>query len=56
MKGFMKGMLLGAVAGAAVDMALHTNTVKKTTAGRAMQTATDVVDAAAASVRETLDR
>lgn len=56
MKGFLKGMLLGAVAGAAADMAMHTNAVKKTAAGKAMQTATDVVDAAAASVKETLDR
>ena len=50
------GMLLGAVAGAAADMAMHTTTVKKPAAGRAMQTATDAVDAAAASVKETLDR
>ena len=56
MKGFLKGMLLGAVAGAAADMARHTTTVKKTAAGRAMQPATDAVDAAAASVKETLDR
>lgn len=54
MKGFLKGMLLGAVAGAAADMALHTNSAKKTAAGKAMQTATDVVDAAAASVKETM--
>ena len=50
MKGFLKGMLLGAAAGAAADMALHTNTVKKTAAGKAMQTATDAVDAAAVYV------
>ena len=56
MKGFLKGMLLGAVAGAAADLALHTNTVKKTAAGKAMQTATDAVDAAAASVKETMNR
>ena len=55
MKGFLKGMLLGAVAGAAADLALHTNTVK-TAAGKAMQTATDAVDAAAASVKETMNR
>ena len=55
MKGFLKGMLLGAAAGAA-DLALHTNTVKKTAAGKAMQTATDAVDAAAASVKETMNR
>lgn len=56
MKGFLKGMLLGAAAGAAADLALHTNTVKKTAAGKAMQTATDAVDAAAASVKETMNR
>lgn len=56
MKGFMKGMLLGAVAGVAADMALHTSTVKKTPAGKAIQTATDAVDAAAASVKETMNR
>lgn len=54
MKGFLKGMLLGAVAGAAADMALHTGAVKRTPAGRAMQTATDAVDAAADAVKETL--
>ena len=54
--GILKGMLLGAAAGAAADMALHTNTVKKTAAGKAMQTATDAVDAAAASVKETMNR
>ena len=52
----LKGMLLGAAAGAAADLALHTNTVKKTAAGKAMQTATDAVDAAAASVKETMNR
>ncbi len=54
MKGFIKGMLLGAVAGAAADMALHTSTVKKTPAGKAMQTATDAVDAATGAVMNTL--
>jgi len=54
MKGFIKGMLLGAIAGAAADMALHTSTVKKTPAGKAMQTATDAVDAATGAVMNTL--
>ena len=54
MKGFLKGMLLGAAAGAVADMALHTRMVKRTPAGKAMQTATDVVDAAAGAVKETL--
>ena len=56
MKGFVKGMLLGAVAGAAADLAMHTSMAKKTPAGKAMQTATDVVDAAAAPVKETMHR
>ena len=55
-KGFLKGMLLGAAVGAAADLAMHTNAVKKTPAGKAMQTATDAVDAAAASVKETLNQ
>ena len=54
MKGFIKGMLFGAIAGAAADMALHTSAVKRTPAGKAMQTATDVVDAAADAVKDTL--
>ena len=53
-KGFLKGMLRGAAVGAAADLALHTNAAKKTPAGKAMQTATDAVDAAAASVKETM--
>lgn len=53
-KGFLKGMLLGAAVGAAADLAMHTNTAKKTPAGKAMQTATNAVDAAAASVKDTL--
>ena len=55
-KCFVKGMLLGAAVGAAADLAMHTNAAKKTPAGKAMQTATDAVDAAAASVKETLQR
>lgn len=56
MNGFVKGMLLGAAAGAAADMALHTKTGKQTTAGKAMQTVTDAVDNAAASVKHTMGR
>lgn len=52
--GFMKGVLLGTVAGAIADMALHTNQGKRTAAGKAMQTMTDAVDSAAASVRNTM--
>ena len=53
MKGFLKGMLLGAVAGAAADMAMHTTTVKKTAAGRAMQPPTAGVAAGGAPVMAT---
>lgn len=56
MNGFMKGMLLGAAAGVAADMALRTTQGKRTSAGRAMQTVTDAVDSAALSVKETLER
>ena len=53
--GFWKGMVLGAVAGLAADMALHTRDGKRTAAGKAMQTVTDAVDSAAASVKRTWD-
>ena len=55
-KGFIKGMLLGAAVGAAADLAMHTSAARQTPAGKAMQTATDAVDAAAASVKETMHR
>lgn len=54
--GFVAGMLLGATAGAAADLALHTASGKRTSAGRAMQTVTDAVDSAAASVKHTMGR
>lgn len=53
--GFIKGMLLGVAAGAAVDMALRTKEGKRTAAGRAMQTVTDAVDSAATSVKQSWD-
>lgn len=56
MNGFLKGMLLGAAAGVAADMALRTTQGKRTSAGKAMQTVTDAVDSAAISVKETLGR
>ena len=56
MNGFFKGMLLGAAAGAATDMVLHTRTGKRTAAGKAMQSATDAVDSAMLSVKHGLDR
>ena len=52
--GFVKGMFLGAAAGAVADMVLHTNQGKRTAAGEAMQTVTDAVDSAATSVKHTL--
>lgn len=54
--GFVAGVLLGAAAGAAADLALHTASGKRTSAGRAMQTVTDAVDSAAASVKHTMGR
>ena len=56
MKGFVKGMALGMVAGAAADMALRTAKGKRTKAGKTMQAVTDVVDNAAASVKHTRGR
>jgi len=56
MKGFMKGMLLGAAAMAAADVALRTNRGKRTAAGKTMQVVTDAVDSAAGSVKHTLGR
>lgn len=56
MKGFIKGMLLGAVAGAAADMALRSSTGKRTPAGKTLQAVTDAVDSAAASVKHSLDK
>lgn len=56
MNGFIKGMLLGAAAGAAADLALHTTNGKRTAAGKAMQTVTDAVDSAATSVKHTMGR
>ena len=52
--GFVKGMLFGAADGAVADLVLHTSQGRHTTAGKAMQTVTDVVDSAAASVKNTL--
>lgn len=56
MNGFLKGMLLGAAAGAATDMVLHTKTGKRTAAGKAMQSATDAVDSAMLSVKHGMER
>lgn len=56
MNGFVKGMLLGAVAGAAAEMALQTKSGRQTAAGKAMQTVTDAVDSAATSVKHSMER
>jgi len=56
MKGFVKGMLLGAVAGAAADMAMHSTAGKRTKAGKAMQSVSNAVDSAAAAVKHTMGR
>ena len=56
MNGFVKGILLGAAAGAAADMALHTASGRRTKAGKTMQSVTDAVDSAAAAVKHTMGR
>ena len=56
MKGFMTGILLGMVAGAAADMALQTKAGKRTAAGKAMRKAVDMVDGAAASMQQNQGR
>lgn len=56
MKEFMKGMLLGAAAGAAADLALHTAKGKHTAAGKAVQQAETAVDCAAAAVKHSMGR
>ena len=52
MKKFVTGVLLGMVAGAAADMALQTNALKRTAAGKAMRKAVNMVDGAAASMQQ----
>ena len=56
MKGFITGMTLGVVAGAAAEMALRTTQGKRTKAGKTMQAVTDAVDSAATSVKHTLGK
>ena len=56
MKGFMTGILLGMVAGAAADMALQTRAGKRTAAGKAMRKAVNMVDGAAASMQQNMGR
>ena len=56
MNGFVKGVALGMAAGMAADLALRTAQGKKTKVGKTMQTVTEVVDNAAASVKHTMGR
>ena len=56
MKGFIRGMMLGAVAGAAADMAMRSAVDKNTAAGRTARAVTDAVDTAATAVKHTLGR
>lgn len=56
MKGFVTGMAVGVMAGVAADLALRTSQGKRTKAGKTMQTVTEVVDNAAASVKHTMGR
>ena len=50
MGSFVRGMVVGAVAGMAADMLLRPNARPKTEAGKALQNVTDAVDSAADSV------
>lgn len=47
---FMRGMVVGAMAGMAVDMVLRPKAKPKTEAGKALQSVTDVVDSTANEV------
>ena len=47
MGSFVRGMVVGAVAGMAADMLLRPNARPKTEAGKALQNVTDAVDSAA---------
>lgn len=50
MGSFMRGIMVGAVAGMAADMVLRPKAKPKTEAGKALQSVTDVVDSAANDV------
>ena len=56
MKGFMTGILLGMVAGAAADMALQTKAGKRTGAGKVMHKAVQMMDGAATSMQQNTTR
>ena len=49
--GFFSGMMVGAVTGLAADMLLRSKAKPKSTAGKAMQSFTDVVDDTAQTVK-----
>ena len=49
--GFLSGMMVGAVTGLAADMLLRPKAKPKSTAGKAMQSITDVVDDTAQTVK-----
>ena len=50
MGSFVRGMVVGAVAGMAADMILRPKAKPKTEAGKALQSVTDVVDSTANEV------
>ena len=50
MGSFVRGMVVGAVAGMAADMILRPKAKPKTEAGKALQNVTDAVDSAADNV------
>lgn len=49
--GFFSGMMVGAITGMAADMLLRPKAKPKSTAGKAMQSITDVVDDTANTVK-----
>jgi len=49
--GFFSGVVIGAVTGMAADMLLRPKAHPKSTAGKAMQSITDMVDDTAATVK-----
>ena len=54
MKGFVGGVLLGVVAGAAAEMALQTRRGRRTVAGRTVHAVTEAMDSAAAAMKRNL--
>lgn len=54
MTGFLKGMAIGMVAGAAVDMAANSKALRRTDWGKAMQSAGAAIDDVICSVKRSV--